>query len=118
MSTQRIYQLLISFGILTAIAFISERSRVLASVVSVMPLTITFALWFVYTSDNGDPVLSAEFSRMMTFGLIPTMLFTTACWFGFRQGWSVGRVVAVGYAVWLTAMGLYRLIEWWLQTAR
>ena len=118
MSTQRIYQLLISFGILTAIAFISERSRVLASVVSVMPLTITFALWFTSTSTGGDAAISAEFSRMMTFGLIPTMLFTAACWFGFRQGWSVGRVVVVGYAVWLAAMGLYRLIEWRLQTAR
>ena len=55
---------------------------------------------------------------MVTFGLIPTMLFATACWFGFRQGWSLGRVLAVGYAVWLAAMGLYRLIEWRLQTAR
>jgi len=26
--------------------------------------------------------------------------------------------VIVGYAVWLTTMGLYRLIEWCLQTAR
>ena len=118
MSTQRIYQLLISFIILAVIAFISERSRVLASVVSVMPLTITFALWFVSTSTGADAVISAEFSRMMTLGLIPTMLFTTACWFGFRRGWSVGRVVIVGYAVWLATMGLYRGIEWWLKTTR
>ena len=118
MSAQRIYQLLISFGILTAIAFISERSRVLASVVSVMPLNVTFALWFVSTSTGGDAAISADFSRMVTFGLIPTALFATACWFGFRQGWSLGRVLAVGYAVWLAAMGLYRLIEWRLQTAR
>jgi len=118
MSTQRIYQLLISFVILAVIAFISERSHVLASVVSVMPLNITFALWFVYTSAGGDAALSADFSRMVIFGLTPTMLFAVACWFGFRQGWSLGRVLAVGYAVWLAAMGLYRLIEWRLQTAR
>ena len=118
MSTQCIYQLLVSFGILTAIAVISERSHVLASVVSVMPLNITFALWFVSTSTGGNAALSADFSRMVTFGLIPTALFTVACWFGFRQGWPLGRVLVVGYAVWLAAMGLYRLIEWWLQTAR
>ena len=47
MNTQRIYQLLVSFGILTAIAFVSERSHVLASVISVMPLNVTFALWFI-----------------------------------------------------------------------
>jgi len=44
MNTQRIYQLLISFGILTPIVFVSERSHVLASVISVMPLNVTFAL--------------------------------------------------------------------------
>ena len=118
MSTQRISQLLVSFGILTAIAFISERSRVLAAVVSVMPLNITLALWFVSTNTGGDAAISANFSRMVTFGLIPTALFAAACWLGFRQGWSLSRVLIVGYAVWLTAMGLYRLIEWWLQTVR
>ncbi len=118
MSTQRIYQLLISFVILAVIAFISERSHVLASVVSVMPLNITFALWFVYTSAVGDAALSADFSRMVIFGLTPTMLFAAACWFGFRQGWPLGRVLVVSYAVWLAATGIYRGIEWWLQTAR
>jgi len=118
MSTQRIYQLLISFIILAVIAFISERSHVLASVVSVMPLNITFALWFVYTSAGGDAALSADFSRMVIFGLTPTMLFAVACWFGFRQGWSLGRVLVVSYAVWLAAMGIYRGIEWWLKMAR
>lgn len=118
MGAQRIYQLLISFGILTVIAFLSERSHVLASVVSVMPLNIAFALWFISTHTGGDAALSADFSRMATLGLIPTMLFTTVCWFGFRQGWSLGRVLIMGYGVWLAAMGLYRLIEWWLQAAR
>lgn len=118
MGTQRIYELLVSFSILTAIAFISERSHVLASVVSVMPLNITFALWFISTRTDSSAALLADYSRMATFGLIPTMLFTVACWFGFRQGWPFGRVVVVGYAVWLAAMGLYRVIEWWLQTAR
>jgi hypothetical protein len=118
MSTQHIYQLLVSCGVLTVIAVISERSHVLASVASVMPLNITFALWFISTRTDSSAALSADYSRMATFGLIPTMLFTAACWFGFRQGWPFGRVVVVGYAVWLAAMGLYRGMEWWLQTAR
>ena len=118
MSTQRIYQLLISCGVLTALAFISERSHVLASVVSVMPMNITFALWFISTRSDSSAALSADFGRMVTFGLFPTMLFTLVCWFGFRQGWPFGRVVVFGYAIWLVAMGIYRGIEWWLQTAR
>jgi hypothetical protein len=118
MSTKNIYQLLVSCGVLTVIAVISERSHVLASVASVMPLNITFALWFVSTRADSSAALLADYSRMATLGLIPTMLFTTACWFGFRRGWPLGRVVIVGYAVWLATTGLYRGIEWWLQTAR
>jgi hypothetical protein len=115
MSTERICELLVSFATLTAIAFVSQRSHVLASVVSVMLLNITFALWFVSANTGGDAAILAGFSRMVIFGLTPTALFATACWFGFRQGWSLGRVLVVGYAVWLAAMGLYRGIEWWLK---
>jgi hypothetical protein len=99
----------------TAIAFVSDKSRVLASVLSVVPLNVTLALWFTYTNTDGNAVLSADFSRMVLFGLIPALFFVAACWFGFRHGSPLGRVLAVGYAVWLAAMGLYRAIEWGLK---
>jgi hypothetical protein len=117
MSTQRILQLLISFGILTLIAFLSEKSRVIASTVAVMPLNVTIALWFVANSPENDAALAAEFTRMMLIGLVPTVLFIVTCWFGFRQGWSLARVLALGYGVWLVGTLIYRGIEWWL-TAR
>ncbi|MFZ5916814.1 MAG: hypothetical protein ACOYZ7_07775 [Chloroflexota bacterium] len=115
MNPQRILQLLISFGILSFIAFVSEKSRVLASVVAVMPLNITIALWFVSTQNSSDPSLPIDLARMMLIGLIPTALFLVATWFGFRQGWSPGRALIVGYGVWLITMGIYRGIEWWLK---
>jgi hypothetical protein len=111
MTTQRVYQLLISFAIITSIALVSDRSRVLASVLSVMPLSMTLGMWFVYTGTSGGAAVTADFVRMVLFGLIPTALFTVVCWFGFRQGWSLWMVLAVGYSVWLVAMGLYRLID-------
>ncbi len=111
MNTQRIYQLLISVVIITAIAFVSEKSRVLASVLTVMPINITIGLWFIYTDSQGDAASSADFARMVLLGLIPTALFTATCWFGFNRGWPLGRVVVGGYAVWLVSMLLYRFIE-------
>lgn len=111
MSTQRIYQLLISLAIITAIAIASDRSRVLTSILAVLPLSMTLAMWFIYTGASGDTKVTADFARMLLFGLIPTALFVVACWFGFRQGWSLWLVLAVGYSVWLLAMGLYRLID-------
>jgi hypothetical protein len=68
-------------------------------------------LWFVYTGSQGDAAVSADFSRMMLLGLIPTALFVVACWFGFKQEWPLGRVIVVGYAVWLVSILLYRFID-------
>ena len=116
MNTQRIYQLLLSIGILTVIAFVSEKSRVLASIVVVMPLNVTIALWFISTNTGGDASLSADFARMLLFGLIPTALFILASWFGFHRGWSLGRVLVLSYGIWLVATIVYRGIEWWLKT--
>jgi hypothetical protein len=114
MSTQRIYQLLVAVCIITVIAFVSERSRSLAAVVSVMPVNITIALWFVFTSVDGDPGLMANFARMVMLGLIPTALFAVMCWFGFRQGWPLWRVLVTAYAVWLVTIGIYRFVDSWL----
>ena len=111
MSTQRIYQLLIALCLVTAIAIFSERSRVLASILTVVPVNITIALWFIYTSSQGDIAPSADFIRMVLLGLIPTVLFTLACWFGLNRGWTLIRVMAVAYAVWLVSMALYRIID-------
>jgi hypothetical protein len=111
MSTQRIIQLVVAIGILIAIALVSERSRVAASILSVMPFNITIALWFVYSAVDGNPSLTAGFSRMVLLGLIPTALFVVACWIGLRHGWPLWQVLIVGYIVWIAAMGTYRIID-------
>ena len=111
MNTQRIYQLLISLAIITAIAFVSEKSRVLASILTVLPINITIGLWFIYTDSQGDAASSANFARMVLLGLIPTALFTVTCWFGLNRGWPLGRVIVAAYVVWLVSMLLYRFID-------
>jgi hypothetical protein len=112
MGTQRIVQILISFLIITTIAFVSERSRVLASIITVMPINVTIGLWFIHTSGQADTAALADFTRMVLLGLIPTALFIVVCWLGFKQEWPFGRVIVTGYAVWLVAILVYRFIEW------
>jgi len=118
MSTQRFYQLLIAFGSITLIALASERSHVLASFVTVIPVNIMLGIWFLYTSTGGDTAIIAGYTRMVLCGLFPVMLFTSSCWLGFRQGWSLRRVLVVSCAVWLAATVVYRGIEWWVSTRR
>lgn len=115
MSTQRIIQLLVSFILITVVAVLSERSRVLTSIAAVMPLKVALALWFVFADTGGDRVLSADFCRMALLALIPTAMFLVACWFALHRGWPVGWTIALGYAVWLVSLGLYRGTEWWIR---
>jgi uncharacterized membrane protein (GlpM family) len=116
MSTQRIVQLLISFVLITAIAVVSERSHVLASIVSAMPVKLALALWFIFSDSGGDRLLSADFCRISILALIPTMLFLGACWFALKRGWTLPQVIGLGYVVWLLAVGVYRGIEWWIKS--
>jgi hypothetical protein len=111
MSIQRICQLLMSLVLITIIAFVSERSRILASILTVIPLNITIGLWFIFTGPSGDPGAAADFLRMVLWGLIPTALFVLTCWLGIRQGWPLRQVLLGGYALWVVAMALYRMID-------
>jgi hypothetical protein len=111
MSTQRIVQLLFAILVITAIAVVSDRSRVLASILSVMPMNITIALWFVYGDTSGDPEQMAGFARMVLLGLIPTASFVALCWFGLGRGWPLWRVLVIGYAVWVMFIVLYRILD-------
>jgi uncharacterized membrane protein (GlpM family) len=114
-SSQRLIQLLLSFVVLTVVALLSERSHVLSAITAVMPLKVTIALWFIFSDSGGDPVLSSEFCRTALLALIPTAVFLLACVFGFSRTWPLGRVLLVGYAVWLVSVGAYRSVEWWLK---
>ena len=116
MSAQRFYQLLVAFVTIAAIALASERSHVLASFVSVIPVNITMAIWFLFSSTGGDTAVVADYARMALLGLLPVLLFTLTCWLCLRQGWQLRRVFVSGYAVWITATILYRAVELWWKT--
>jgi hypothetical protein len=114
LSTQRIVLLLVSYLVITAFAFVSEKSRVLAAVIAVFPINVTLGIWFVYTNTHGNPQVLADFLRMLFFGLVPALLFVAACWFGVHRGWSFDRILLLGGVTWIVAMAAYRGIEWQL----
>lgn len=111
MSTTKLYQLGIAMVILVTVAFIGERYRNIAGIVTAMPLQIPLAMWIVYTSTSGNTGQTSEFARAAFFGIIPTGIFCFACWFALSKGLSLPRVLMLSYGVWLAAVLVsYRLL--------
>ncbi|MBC7263418.1 MAG: hypothetical protein H5T64_03560 [Chloroflexi bacterium] len=108
MDTNRVYQILISMVVITTVSLIGDRWRVLGGIIASMPLTIPLTLWIVFSNTGGDYVLSAEFARAATIGLVATFAFAVTSWWALRQGWPIARVILVGYTAW----GLVTGIQW------
>ncbi len=111
MSTTKLYQLGLAMLILVTVAFIGEKYRNIAGIITAMPLQIPLAMWIVYTSTSGNTDQTSEFARAAFFGIIPTGIFCLVCWAVLSRGWSLSRVLFLSYAVWFIAVLVsYRLL--------
>ena len=103
MSTTKLCQLGMAMVILVIVAFIGERYRNIAGLLTSMPLQIPLAMWIVYTSTGGQSEQTAQFARAAFYGIVPTAMFCLTCWLVLAKGWPFPRVVMTAYGVWLVS---------------
>ena len=110
-----VYRILVGYALITAVALISDRSRVLAGIVGTAPINIPIILWIIWGNSDGDYSNLQEVSRSMLTGIFSTACFIALCWFGFNRRWSFVTTLTVGYLVWAAIVFgpalLRRLIE-------
>jgi hypothetical protein len=110
-----IYRIIIGCVLITIVALVSDRSRAAAGILATAPINIPIILWVLWGNTGGDHAGMATVSRSMLIGLASTACFTAVCWWGFRQRWSFGQILAMGYTAWaLVVWGpllLRRVIE-------
>lgn len=104
----------ISILVIILVAILEKHSKLIAAITATMPLTIPLALWIVYSSSQGEPQAVESFTRSMVAGIIPTVAFAVAIWFGARAGLKLLPMIALGYAVWAAALVLMLGIRHWL----
>lgn len=97
---------LISVLIIFLIAYLEKRSKLVAAVTATMPIKVPLALWVVVAANPGDAIAIETFSRSLVIGIIPTLGFLVAAWFGFRKGLKLIPVILIGFGVWGTGVGL------------
>jgi hypothetical protein len=110
-----IYRILVGCALITAVALISDRSRVLAGILGTAPINIPIILWILWGKAEGDYAGVEITARSMVLGIASTACFIAVCWYGFHRRWPFALTLAAGYLVWAAvAFGpglLRRLVE-------
>ena len=109
--SEKIIPVAVSVVIIVLVAVLQERSREMAAIVAVMPITIPLAVWIVFSGSGGSHHQTADFVRSMFAAYLPTLVFITALWYGFRQAWAFPLVIAVAFAVWAALVALPYLVR-------
>jgi hypothetical protein len=107
-----IARILIGCALITLVALVSERSRAAAGILSTAPINIPIILWILWGNTGGDHAGMQTVSRSMLVGLFSTACFTAICWWGFKQRWSFGQIVATGYVAWAIVVWGPMLVRW------
>ncbi|HEV8438151.1 MAG TPA: hypothetical protein VGT40_08655 [Methylomirabilota bacterium] len=113
-SAEKIVPVLVSVVIIVLVAVVQARSRDLAAILAVMPLTMPLAAWIVFSASGGDHRQTAEFVRSMFAAYLPTLIFVGVLWYGFRQAWPFPIVILLAFGVWGALVALPYLTRRWL----
>jgi len=111
MSVEKALPVVASVVIIVLVAVVQGRSRELAALLAVMPLTVPLAAWIVFSASGRDYEQTAQFVRSMVAGYAATVLFVLACWYGLRQHWPFALVIGFAFAAWGALAALPHLIR-------
>jgi len=111
MKMQEVLPVIISIGVIIAIAVVEKQNKTIAAITAVMPATAPLALWIVYSSSGGERAALGEFTSGLILGLIPTFGFAIAAWLAVHAGMKLGPILLSGYSVWAIGTGLMYLLR-------
>lgn len=107
---QLLIKIIISVVVIIAATGIARRFPSIAGLVGVMPLTGALVLAWVYVENRGDPQVMSRFLQGALWGILPSIVFFLAAYFGVRRGFSLPAVLGSGFGAWLSAACLHQWI--------
>ena len=110
-STEKILPVIASVVIIVLVALVQERSRALAAILAVMPLTVPLAAWIVFSASGRDYLDTARFVRSMLAGYLATVAFVFAFWYGLRREWPFAAVIVLSFGVWAALAALPYIVR-------
>lgn len=114
MKSNEIMPVVISITVIILVAVLQRYSKLFAAITATMPMTIPLSLWIVYSSVQGERTQIEEFARSLLTGIIPTVGFTIALWYGARQGLKIAPLLILCYSVWGMVLLVVLGVRKWL----
>jgi uncharacterized membrane protein (GlpM family) len=111
---QDVLPVVASMVIILLVALIEKQSKFAAAITAVMPIGATLALWIVYSANDGDRQILADFSRGLLVGILPTFGFLIVTWLAARAGLKLAPILLIGYGAWGVGVGLTFLLRQWV----
>ena len=96
---QRITPVIVSIGVIIAVAILRNYSKAFAAIAATMPINIPLAYWIIFASED-DQAVRVGFAEGTIMGIFPTVLFLIIAWLVVRAGWSLVPTLIVGYLAW------------------
>jgi hypothetical protein len=100
MNVQKALPVVTSILIILLVAYLRDRSKVLATIFATMPINMPLALWVLVSSGPEDTALLANYVRSFIIGLIPAFIWLGVVYVCLRLGWSLLGSIGAGYLVW------------------
>lgn len=112
----RVLPVVISIGVIIAVAVLRQYSKTVATIAAVMPINIPLAVAIIYagTPEAERTTIMTPFTYNLAINLLPTFLFTLVIWRMFAAGYGLWAAILVGYLVWAVSLGLLFIVREWL----
>jgi hypothetical protein len=107
----RVAPVLVSIGIIIAIAILRQYSKAFAAIAATMPINIPLGMWIVYSGAVDSQAALTEFSEAVLLNILPTIAFMVLAWQMTKAGYSVLPTIIAGYIVWAVCLGIIVLIR-------
>jgi hypothetical protein len=102
----KVLPVLVSIGIIIAVALLREVSKTFAVIAATMPINIPLSMWII-SANSEDPKALENLLSLVAVNIIPTVIFVWVAWQATRMGATLWGSIGIGYVVWgLAQLGI------------
>lgn len=110
-SWNEVLPVVISIGIIIAVALLKKYSESFAAIAATMPINIPLGMWVFMAGRENDTKALADFTGMLFINMMPTLLFIVVAWLILRNGGNLVPAIMAGYAAWGMSLGALYLLR-------